>query len=313
MNHGFEKGYRRAGRLLDALGSLSCFSTLAVAVLLQGCAQRADSGTPVQARTPILFVHGSGLDSGLWREMMDGLLSSGYSAEELLAVDLVPKDGSNPRAARLLIAPAVERLLAQAREAALKRGQRPSQRIDIVAHSMGAVSSRWYAAFIRPDLVRLWLGVAAANHGTDALCGFPGEGDRELCPAFARSGSANPVQVRLNGTPERPLDVSPYGLGNDVSAIKPIPAVPDRCIAYFTVRLAVDEWIKPESSAELDGAGGWELTSLKTLPFLETKPGNFLFQAETTHDELPRHPAMIDFVGALVHAADEHWPSRCGL
>lgn len=313
MNHMFEKADRGTDRFWNAAVGLSCFSTLLVAVLLGGCAGEAESDVPAQARTPILFVHGSGLSSGLWQEMMERLLRAGYSSEELLAVDLTPKDGSNPRAARLFIAPAAERLLAQARQAALEQGRRPAQRIDIIAHSMGAVSSRWYMAFIRPDLVRLWLGIAAANHGTDALCGFPGKGDQELCPAFARSDSESFVQVRLNGTPENPLDVSPYGLGSDANATQPIPAVPERCIAYFTVRLAVDEWIKPESSAELDGAGGWKLALAETLPFLETTPGNFLFQAETTHDDLPRHPAMIDFVEALAHAGDEHWASRCGL
>lgn len=237
-------------------------------------------------------------------------MSSGYTPQELLAVDMQPRDGSNPRAARRFIAPAVEELLQRSAVVARQQHRRPAERVDIVAHSMGAISSRWYMAFMQPERVRLWIGIAPANHGTNVLCGYEGDGDQELCPAFASSEEQSAVQARLNGTPTRVSDTTPFGLGAD-----PQPAVsmrPDarRCIVYFTVRIEPDEWIKPERSALLAGAGGLEV-DVQGLPLIETSAGNFLFTAPTIHDDLPRHAAVAEFVGRAVEAAAADHQPRC--
>lgn len=298
---------RCAARTVDGQGRR--FVVVAALAALAGCDRSDVPMTAEAGRVPVLLVHGSGLDSGLWLELREHLLSSGYSPADLLAVEMKPADGSNPEAARRFIAPAVQQLLQQSARAAEQQQRRPPGRVDIVAHSMGAISSRWYIAFMRPERVRLWIGIAPANHGTDALCGFNGAGDRELCPAFATARNQSAVQARLNGTPDQPVDLTPFGLGIDDSSVSERPDA-KRCIAYFTVRIEPDEWIKPERSALLAGAGGLPL-NVAGLSVTETSPGNFLFTAPTNHDDLPRQREIAEFVERVVNSANDHYPQRC--
>src|SRR2546427_4307596 len=163
---------------------------------------------PDYARTPVLFVHGHGLSSADWRRLIAHLAVTGSPGECLHAVDVVRNSMANVRAATSVIAPEAETLLARAEAAARRSGYsgKVSRRLDIVSHSMGVVSSRWYAAKLRPDLVRTWIGLAGANHGTQALCPFRDEASREMCPAFATNARAHPLQVALNGTEAARVD-----------------------------------------------------------------------------------------------------------
>jgi pimeloyl-ACP methyl ester carboxylesterase len=252
-------------------------------------------------RHPVVFVHGSGLDAGTWEPMRAAFVAAGYHADWLLAVNLLPNDGDNARAAERFIAPAVDELLQRASAEAGRAGCRVPARVDLIAHSMGGVSSRWYAAKIAPRKVRTLVGIAPANHGTNSLCGYQGEGNRQMCPAFAAARGESALQVDLNGTPRAPADETPFGGGEDSPDRKRIAAAPGEEIGYFTIRLALDPWIKPESSAVLDGAGGraWPL-----LPsgVVETTPGNLLWPDVTGHDGLPRDATLIRVVIALLSA-----------
>src|SRR5207253_2331906 len=125
----------------------------------------ASSEPPDYARTPVLFVHGHGLSSADWRPLIEHLAVTGYPREYLHAVDIVPNTMANARAATSVIAPEAEALLARAEAAARRAGYsgKVSRRLDIVSHSMGVVSSRWYAAKLRPDLARAWIGLDGAG------------------------------------------------------------------------------------------------------------------------------------------------------
>src|SRR6266566_1289614 len=173
-------------------------------LLLVGLAHgsTASAEPPDYTRTPVLFVHGHGLSSADWRPLIEHLAVSGYPREYLHAVDIVPNTMANARAAKSVIAPAADTLLVAANAAARRAGYRGEvpRRLDIVSHSMGVVSSRWYAAKLRPEVVRTWIGLAGSNHGTQALCPFRDEASREMCPAFATNARAHPLQVALNGT-----------------------------------------------------------------------------------------------------------------
>ncbi len=126
--------------------------------------------------------------------MIEHLVEQGYPREYLHAVDIRPKNASNIRAASDVIAPAVESLLQRAGAAATAHGLQTSPAVvDIVSHSMGAASSRWYAAKISPDRVRVWISIAGANHGSDKLVGYSDPGIREIAPAFASLGARKRV------------------------------------------------------------------------------------------------------------------------
>jgi len=196
----------------------------------------ASSEPPDYARTPVLFVHGHGLSSADWRPLIEHLAVTGYPREYLHAVDIVPNTMANVRAATSVIAPEAEALLARAEAAARRAGYsgKVSRRLDIVSHSMGVVSSRWYAAKLRPDLVRTWIGLAGANHGTQALCPFRDEASREMCPAFATNARAHPLQVALNGTEAARVDETPYGLGLDRPGVARVPPDSTRSISSIS-------------------------------------------------------------------------------
>jgi pimeloyl-ACP methyl ester carboxylesterase len=252
-------------------------------------------------------------------------------------VDLSPTNGSNVRAAEQQLRPAALRLLETARASALRAGHRaPPAHLAVVGHSMGAFSGRWLAARILPEKVRLFVSIAGANFGTNALCRLSGEGNREMCPAFAQDRRTNPAQVELNGSAAEPRDPTPFGLGPDPSDGPSVP--PDRrAIAYYTVRFDGDPWIKPNRSAELPGAGGLVLPPAGA-GLSETAPGNFLLSPASghapptarpgvigrvkrlllgspwaDHDSLPADPRIIDWVEMLLRASrDAAWPRPGG-
>jgi pimeloyl-ACP methyl ester carboxylesterase len=291
-----------------ALYRIAC-AALSGGFLAAGCMQDL-SDQSQYSRTPILFVHGSGLSSASWTAMRQRLLEVGYPSEYLLAIDMLPADGDNKAAALNYIEPTVVTLLARAQRAARQHGARAPEKVDIVAHSMGAFSSRWYLAEIDARKTRLWIGLAGANSGSNALCGSGGSGNQQMCPAFATAG-ASETQNILNGTKEGPRDPSPFGIGDDAACyVRSLPET-QRCLAYYTLRIEPDEWIDPAQSAKLDGAGGLEL-SISGSSAVETEPGNFLFTPQTIHDDLPKHAGAIEFVLHVVGAADSQMSRKCG-
>jgi len=89
-------------------------------------------------------------------------------------------------------------------------------RVDIVAHSMGAISSRLYIRSSGGVHVRDYVTTCGAHHGTSETClamGLAGEGGTEMCPAYAeQSNSYNNVQFTINGDPDlEDVDETPYG------------------------------------------------------------------------------------------------------
>jgi pimeloyl-ACP methyl ester carboxylesterase len=281
-------------RLLPAL-------LLAALVAAPGPAARSE--TPDFTRTPVLFVHGHGLSSSDWQPLIAHLVAAGYPREYLHAVDIVPNTMANAAAAESVIAPAATALLARAKAFADSHGRRglTTGQLDIVGHSMGAVSSRWYAARLRPDLVRTWIALAGANHGTDALCPYRDPAAREMCPAFATSARTHALQAALNGPG---ADESPYGLGADAPGVRTVPADGRRRVLYLTVRVEPDAWIQPARSAALDGAGGAAIAVPAGVPARETSPGNFRFEAAVVHDSLLQHPDLHRLVAAMLAARD---------
>jgi pimeloyl-ACP methyl ester carboxylesterase len=254
-------------------------------------------------KKPVLFVHGAGLTSKTWDKMIDSFIRSGYPPSYLYAVDIIPRHESNITAAQKFIKPAVEKLLKDANRTANEAdAQIRHFKVDIVAHSMGAVSSRYFAAKIAPEKVNTWISIAGSNHGTDALCPYKNEGlgNQEMCPAFARSSTQNPLQVALNGTFHVPVDETPYGFGKDRNPDVRVPPDRNRSIAYYSIYIEPDRWIKPENSALLEGAGGQSPILENISIFEETISGNYMFNKNVQHDFLPKNTDIINFVLILL-------------
>jgi len=241
-------------------------------------------------RDPVFFVHGHGGSSSEWFSLMSTLVAAGYPPELLRAIDLVPSDGPNRESAEQQIAPAIDAFLADVNAFLAAQGYTgpPKRKVDIVAHSMGGLSTRWYTAVVAPGRVDAWISLAGANHGTDALCpfvGFDAGGAAELCPAYSTDAD-DMVQLTLNGAPGAGVDETPYGIGVDSLGVGVVAPDDDRRVFYATVRTQNDVWIVPGDSVIVDGAGGRVVTLPEEFPAVETSPGNFLMTNGVTHDVL---------------------------
>ena len=159
--------------------------------ILAGC--EIPGATPGDlTHDPVLFVHGYAGNGGNWQEMKARLLADGWQPNELYACNY-SFTASN-------VATATEIGL-QVDEIILKTG---ATRVDIVAFSMGSVSSRYYLKNLGGSTkIDAWVSLAGPNHGTDAVennnCTFAP--CREIIPGSTfltdlNSGDETPGLVR---------------------------------------------------------------------------------------------------------------------
>jgi hypothetical protein len=276
----------------------------AAALALVPAAARAQDWS----RDPVLFVHGHGLGAWEWIGLTATLVARGHPPELLRAIDLSPSTGANGAAAETQIALAVEAFLADVNATLAAAGQPapPKTRVDLVSHSMGAVSTRYYAALVAPHRVDAWIALAGANHGTDAACPYVGWDDggaAELCPAYS-TDPEDTVQLLLNGAPGAGVDETPFGLGADAPGVAAVVPDDGRRIFYATIRTEPDAWIVPADSAMVDGAGGRPLALPAGLPAVETTPGNFVMTHGVDHDAMPSDFWVQQLVLLLLDAVD---------
>jgi pimeloyl-ACP methyl ester carboxylesterase len=257
-------------------------------------------------RLPILMIHGSGLDASSWDGMVTHLRNQGWPADYLMAVQLRPNDGANIPAAEAQLLPAAQTLLARAQARATQEGWPAPAKLAVVGHSMGAVSGRWLAAKLIPGHVAVFIGIAGAHHGTDAVCGLTGAGNDELCPAFPAAGES-PVLEQLNGTPDRAVDPTPYGAAPDAAQVPSVPPDADTCISWYSLSIDPDEWITPAASARLPGSGGAEPVDLPR-GIVRVAPGEFRLAEKVRHDDLPATPAVMAWVTSLLTLAGQCSP-----
>ena len=272
---------RRAPALLQAL-----LVGAAAAAVAASCA--GPPPPPPAGAVPILFVHGYGENAAVWDDMISHLEERGYPADYLKAVSLAPADGGTIAAAEGQLTPAVEELT--------KVGG--GGKVDIVAHSMGALSSRWYADKMKPERVRTVLTIGGANHGTNVLCGSAGDGARDLCPAVA-TDPANAVQTGLNGALRKPTDETPWGVGPDAEGVPSVHADANRAIRYITVTIPNDQWIQPVTSTALNGAGP-PIVLPEGAAADQPTAGNLVFTAPTDHDAILHDKGFFTVLDAVL-------------
>jgi triacylglycerol lipase len=107
------------------------------------------------ANDPILFVHGWSESSSVWKTMIGRFEKDGYKKSELSNYSYNTSQ-SNKTSAANEVKPRVESLLGI------------SGKVDIVAHSMGSLNSRWYIKFLGGEAtIDDWVSLGGPNHGTD--------------------------------------------------------------------------------------------------------------------------------------------------
>ena len=167
---------------------------------------------------PILFVHGYTRTASDWKTMIGRFEKDGWKKSQLSAYSYNTSQ-SNKTTAENIVKSEVEKLLSSTGAA----------KVDIVAHSMGSLNTRWYIKFLGGESkVDDWVSLGGPNHGT----------------TFANfCFSASCIEMRQNST-----------FLNELNAGDETPGA----VNYGTWWSPCDEIINPDSSVSLSGATNTE-------------------------------------------------------
>ncbi|WP_027659206.1 esterase/lipase family protein [Salinispora fenicalii] len=188
--------------------------TVIAATLVATAALVAPSAAQAAVRNPVLFVHGLSSSASTWNTWINKFKADGYQSSELYTWSYDWKKSNATTGAKLVNK--VQDIL----------DETGATKVDLVAHSMGALSSRWYLKNGGGTAtVDDFVSVAGVNHGTDVslFCFF-----YISCREMIRGSS---FLDSLNSGDETPGNVN-----------------------YATLRSTCDALINPDSSAKLDGA-----------------------------------------------------------
>ncbi|WP_043194370.1 esterase/lipase family protein [Streptomyces sp. NRRL F-2664] len=175
---------------------------------------------------PVVFVHGWNSDGSTWTTMADRFRADGWPADRLHRWSY-PTSRSNTTTASEL-AREIDRVLAAT----------GASQVDLVTHSMGGLSSRYYLKNLAGDAkVDAWVSLAGPNHGTGAAYWCGGASCAEMRP-----GSA--FLNELNAGDETPGTAR-----------------------YATWRSSCDGIVTPEESVVLDGALNTRTSCLQHTAF----------------------------------------------
>lgn len=111
--------------------------------------------TPALAHDPILFVHGWNGSAANWNTMISRFQANGWAANELYSWTYTSSQSNATTAQE--IKTRVDNILAAT----------GATRVDIVTHSMGGLSSRYYAKNLGGAAkIDAWVSLGGPNHGT---------------------------------------------------------------------------------------------------------------------------------------------------
>lgn len=190
--------------------SAATLLTLSVSVQAHAAGTTSTFGP---SSNPILFVHGYTSSGSYWNTMANDFKNDGWPAAYL---DQWSYDWhqSNATTANQL-ASEVDRLLAAT----------GASKVDVVTHSMGGLSSRYYAKNLGGDTkIDAWVSLGGPNHGTDWANGC---------------ADTSCVEMRIGST-----------FLNSLNSVDETPGSP----RYATWWSPCDSVINPDSSVSLSGA-----------------------------------------------------------
>jgi triacylglycerol esterase/lipase EstA (alpha/beta hydrolase family) len=199
-------------------------STLAICVT---GAALAPSGA--MALDPILFVHGWSGSASNWNTMIGRFEKDGYTKKQLRAYSYNTSQ-SNKTTAETIVKSEVEKL----------KKENGASKVDIIAHSMGSLNSRWYIKFVKEGEANVddWVSLGGPNHGTTAA---------NICFSTACE------EMRIGST-----FLSELNAGDETPG----------AVNYGTWWSPCDEFINPDSSVPLEGATNHETACISHLGLL---------------------------------------------
>jgi triacylglycerol lipase len=194
----------------------------AIAVCLSGSAIWTSVASAVD---PILFVHGYARTASDWNTMIGRFEKDGWPKSQLSAYSYNTST-SNVTTAEKVVKSEVEKL----------RASTGATKVDVIAHSMGSLNTRWYIKFLGGEsTVDDWVSLGGPNHGTDFA---------NFC------FSASCVEMRIGSK-----FLSELNAGDETPG----------SVNYGTWWSPCDSIINPDSSVALSGASNTETACISHL------------------------------------------------
>jgi triacylglycerol lipase len=200
------------------------------------------STTPSKSHDPVLFVHGRTKDKSDWDWMINKLVGDGWSRDILYAYTFTnPSDateGANMRNAQQ-IAAWVDQILAET----------GAKKVDLVSHSMGGLSTRFYIKSLGGvNKVDDYVSLACPQHGSTGQVGAEAKPDTTLLEML-NAGDETPGGVLSDtlGPRDDPVGEGGY-TGTHVSGN----------VTWTTIWSKTDGTVVPGESGMLDGAKNLE-------------------------------------------------------
>ena len=126
------------------------------AILALAAALMLAAPAGASAKDPILFVHGWNSSGSTWNTTINRFLADGWTAAELNNWSYNTSQSNATTASQ--IATKVDQI----------RAATGAAKVDIISHSMGGLSSRYYVNNLGGDAkVDEWVSLGGPNHGTD--------------------------------------------------------------------------------------------------------------------------------------------------
>jgi triacylglycerol lipase len=181
------------------------------------------------ALDPILFVHGWSGSASNWNTMIGRFEEDGYPKSYLSAYSYNTSQ-SNKVDAEKEVKSHVESL----------EKATGASKVDIIAHSMGSLNTRWYIKFVSGGEANVddWVSLGGPNHGTETA---------NLCFSTACT------EMRIGSTFLKELNAGDETPG---------------AVNYGTWWSPCDEFINPDSSVPLSGATNTETACISHLSLL---------------------------------------------
>jgi triacylglycerol lipase len=140
-------------------GALACAVTVACLVFAGSASAGkpgSGGGTVTPGADPILFVHGWNSSGTVWNTMISRFQADGWTSAQLNNWSYNTAQSNATTAAQ--VRDKVDQILAAT----------GATKVDVITHSMGALSSRYYLKNLGGDLkVDEWVSLGGPNHGTD--------------------------------------------------------------------------------------------------------------------------------------------------
>ena len=184
-----------------------------LAALLAVLTSLAAPSSAATAKRPVLFVHGWNSSASTWDTMVANFKKNGYTDAELF------RWSYNTSQSNRLTAEEIRTRVDDI------RSQTGWAKVDVIAHSMGSLSSRYYLKNLGGDVkVDDWVSLGGPNHGTDTA---------NLC------GQTSCIEMRIGSTFLAELNSGDESPGTPV---------------YSTWWSPCDTVINPDSSVSVSGA-----------------------------------------------------------